>query len=273
MSAGAVLSQLEALVARTELTASKLAAKKIRPTRDQLDDFQKLSDSFKAAFATVDAEVEKLLLAGQPTDEDINLMNQIRSTKAHRSITTPTLTIFRRNLVLIFTGPNDSSLDSLQVKARKKHTRARCEALRGQSPHVILMWALALPPSTWKTSGGMTDSTFNFLIEGIKMERINQLAPEILPSVQSLGKEEPLNKCDTFQAFTSILPGDQAGPSDVLRLSQRKRRRIRENPTTPDRGSQIPVVGTEQQVQAAIEMHPGPIAAKNILMQQGRRKQ
>jgi hypothetical protein len=127
--------------------------------------------------AIVDTEVAKLL---QPGDENIRLADLVQSTKTHRSITPPVLMILGRSLVLIFIRPKDSKLDSAHVKTRKKHTQARCETFRAQHPHIILVWAIALPASTWNTFGGMANDTFDFLIEKLKTGRINQLPPVIL---------------------------------------------------------------------------------------------
>jgi hypothetical protein len=127
MSVGVVLSQFEALVVRTESIGSRLTRKKIRPTRDQRHEFQELSMRLKSALVIIDTVVARLLLAGHPSDEDIRLADQVRCAKNYISITPSILMILRRNLILIFTGPKVSNLDSAQVKTRKKHTRTRCD--------------------------------------------------------------------------------------------------------------------------------------------------
>lgn len=114
---------------------------------------------------------------GYPDEEDIHLADRIRSAKDFGSITSPALTTLKRNMVLIFMGPKTSNLDSNQVKTRNKHTEMRCKTLRSQHGHFVLMWAMALPPSTWKASGGMTDKTFDFLVEDLGEERMNQISP------------------------------------------------------------------------------------------------
>ncbi|OJD19184.1 hypothetical protein ACJ73_08658 [Blastomyces percursus] len=202
MSAGLVLSQFEALAARTESMLLKLTGRKIRPTRDQRDEFRKLRGRMDSSWAALNAAIAKLNHCG---DEDIAIANQIRDTKNYQSITSPILMNLRRNLELIYIGPKDSELDSEQVKTRKRHTRTRCGVLRSQHPHVILMWAMALPPSSWKTSGGMPDGTFDFVIDDTYTERIPLLSSDILQTLQSLEKEEPLNTCDMFRDLVSGL--------------------------------------------------------------------
>ncbi|EAS29994.3 uncharacterized protein CIMG_08740 [Coccidioides immitis RS] len=198
MSVGLVLSQLETLVSRIELMGTRLSNKTIRPTSNQRDHFQGLSARLRAALAIIDIRIGELL---SPTDKEIGLANQVRSAKIYVSITSPILTLLRRNLALIFTGPTPSNLDSAHVQARKKQTRTRCETLRKQNTHLILMWAMTIPPSTWKSSAGMTDSTFYFLVEELETERMIRISSQLLESLRSMAKDEPLTTCGAFHTF------------------------------------------------------------------------
>lgn len=58
------------------------------------------------------ASIEKLLAVGYPNKKDIYIADYIQSTKDSRPITSPTLTIFKRNIALIFIGLKISNLDS-----------------------------------------------------------------------------------------------------------------------------------------------------------------
>ncbi|OAL68713.1 hypothetical protein A7D00_7116 [Trichophyton violaceum] len=101
MSTGTVLLQLEALVSRVESMSSKLTNKKIRPTNDQHDEFQKLTKRMDSAWATVSAIVAKF----DPRNEKgITLANTVRATQEYQTITSPIFMILR-NLELIFVGP------------------------------------------------------------------------------------------------------------------------------------------------------------------------
>ncbi|CAP87130.1 Pc24g02220 [Penicillium rubens Wisconsin 54-1255] len=60
MSVSVILSQLEALVTKMELVGSRLCNKRIRPTADQLNDFQNLHTRFKATLANFDTGIQKL---------------------------------------------------------------------------------------------------------------------------------------------------------------------------------------------------------------------
>ncbi|RAK94952.1 uncharacterized protein BO80DRAFT_369958 [Aspergillus ibericus CBS 121593] len=196
MSACVVLSQFAALAARAESMEKKLSARKIRPTQDQLDQFCEYRDKLRMTLSKLDAEVTSLV---QPDEEAIKLLNRIRS--GQNSLATISVA-FSRNLILIFSGPKDSSLDSEQVTANKKHTRTRCLKLRSQHPHVILKWAQALPPSTWK-SRGMTDNAFDYLLKTLEADRLESVLPKVHYMLQSLGEEEPLDTCDAFKSFVS----------------------------------------------------------------------
>ncbi|KAM5431532.1 hypothetical protein McanMca71_004767 [Microsporum canis] len=219
MSAGLVLSQLEGLVSRAESLSSKLTNKKIRPTNGQQDEFQKLSKRMDSAWATVSAILSKFK---HRSDKDINLANAVRATQEYQTITSPIFMILRRNLELIFVGPRGSALDSAQVKTRKKKARTRCELLRSQHPHVILMWAMAIPPSSWNSSVGMSDNTFDFVIDDTSTERIPLLSTEIVQKLQSLEEEKSLNTCDQFREFMSSLKStliDQRENANALKRS------------------------------------------------------
>lgn len=205
MSVCVVLAQFDSLVTRMESLSSKLSTKRIRPTRDQLNDFQNLHTRLKAALADYDAGIEKLLAAGYPNEKDICIADRVRSAKDSGPITSPTLTIFKRNMALIFMGPKTSNLDSNQVKTKNKQIEMRCEILRSQNIHILIMWAMTLQPSTWKTSGGMTDMTFSFLIKDLQDERMNRIPRKISETIQSLAEEEPLKSSGFFKAFVEIV--------------------------------------------------------------------
>ena len=205
MSVSVVLSQFDTLVARIESLGSKLRTKRIRPTRDQLNQFQNLNRKLRVGLMELDTSIQALLAIGAPDDEDIRLAASIRSAKYLGTITSPMLTALKRNLELIFTGPKTSNFNSRQVKTRNKQTEMRCEALRSRHWHVILMWAIVLQPSTWKTSAGMTDKTFEFLIDDLEDERIEKISPQVAEVLQSLATEEPMCTSDSFNIFVEYV--------------------------------------------------------------------
>ena len=210
MSVSVILSQFESLVTRMELVGSKLCNKRIRPTPDQLNEFQNLHTRFKTTLASYDIGIQRLLAIGSPAKEDLQLADRIRAAKDFAPITSPILTTLKRNLILIFMGPKTFEFDSKQVKTRNRQTEGRCKTVRSQHSHVILMWAMTLQPSTWKTSVGMTEKTFEFLIKDISDERMNQISPQISEIVLSLAAEEPMNTSDSFASFSENVLKDVA---------------------------------------------------------------
>ncbi|KAB8277129.1 hypothetical protein BDV30DRAFT_6814 [Aspergillus minisclerotigenes] len=200
MSAGLILSQLEALISRMQSMERKISERNIRPKRGQLEQFDVLRTELQAVSTRIDAAIIEL---SQPTDEGIEFVSKIRSAKAILSLSSPMLTTLSKNLYLIFNCPKESNLDSAQVRMRKRHTQTRCEKLRHQHPHVIAMWSMELLPSTWKTSRGMADKVFDFLISTLKADRFSKLPSSLCHALQSLSEEEPLNNCTSFQGFAS----------------------------------------------------------------------
>ena len=184
MSVSVILSQFESLVTRMELVGSKLCNKRIRPTPDQLNEFQNLHTRFKTTLASYDIGIQRLLAIGSPAKEDLQLADRIRAAKDFAPITSPILTTLKRNLILIFMGPKTFEFDSKQ--------------------------AMTLQPSTWKTSVGMTEKTFEFLIKDISDERMNQISPQISEIVLSLAAEEPMNTSDSFASFSENVLKDVA---------------------------------------------------------------
>lgn len=173
----------------------------IRPNRDQLDEIQKLRDRLKPALATIESHVEHLLKKATPTVKERNLANRIRSFQVAGQFD-PAL--FRKNLVLIFRGPDESALDTDKVRIRKAKSRTRCEKLRAESPHLILRWAMTLQPSAWIHPTVMADSTFDFLIGDLKAI-FDQIPSRVAESLHCLKGEEPLKPCEQFQEFVKII--------------------------------------------------------------------
>lgn len=223
MSVSVVLTQFEALVTKMESIGLKLCNKRIRPTTDQLNEFQNLHTRLKATLPNYETGIQRLIAIGTPDEQDVQLADRIRAAKNIPPTTSSTLTTLKRNLVLIFMGPKTFQLDSKQVKTRNRQTEVRCETLRSQHSHVILMWAIALQPSTWKTSVGMTEKTFDFLTKDLGVERLDWIPPQISEIVLSLAAEEPMNTCDSFVSFAENISKVPAEPQPAL-----KRRRTTE---------------------------------------------
>lgn len=107
---------------------------------------------------------------------------------------------FRRNITLFFDGPKDSPIDSSSVKSRNKLTRTRCEWIRCLSPHGIISWAAAFPPTVW-TGGFMPDHAFDYLIENVEPEEVQAWPMKIGEILRAFAAEEPLRRTNSYNAF------------------------------------------------------------------------
>ncbi|KAI7974035.1 hypothetical protein EIK77_000188 [Talaromyces pinophilus] len=200
MSSNAILTQFSNLLKSMESIGPKMSSN-IRPTRDQLNEFRTLGAQFKTVLASFEGHLELLLRKEAPSDNDIKLAKRIRSVKKIAQISPSLTTTLRKNIVLIFRGPDESVLDTTRIRYRKAKTRARCEKIRAQSSDLILMWSMSLQTSEWNTPSNMTDNTFDFLIQELKIERFDQIPPTIIENIQCLKEEEPLKNCESFQKF------------------------------------------------------------------------
>ncbi|KAA8641397.1 uncharacterized protein ATNIH1004_001862 [Aspergillus tanneri] len=217
MSAGAVLAQLSVVLAHMESVSSKLSSN-IRPSWDQLKEFQNLSVQLEAASERIKKNLEILLRRRAPTEKDINLAEQVRSAKDIRQVMPSLGATLKRNLILLFQGPRlDSALDTSATKARKNQARTRCETLRAQTHHLILLWSIKIQPSAWSSSVGMSDNTFYFLIEELKMEEMSQVPARIVEILEYLKKEEPLKNSMPFENFAKKVAQHKACTDSLKR--------------------------------------------------------
>uniref|UniRef100_A0A093VN82 Uncharacterized protein n=1 Tax=Talaromyces marneffei PM1 TaxID=1077442 RepID=A0A093VN82_TALMA len=207
MSASTVLSQLSVLQGHMESLAPKLISN-IRPNRDQLNDFKTLSVQIKAASANIETNLQLLLRKGLPTKKDMELAAKLRSPEDISE--SASVNILRRNLITIFQGPDESTLDS------------------NQAPHAILMWAMAFQPSAWNSTGAMTDNTFDYLIEELKTANKSRIAPQTLKTLNSMKVEAPLRECETFQKFVQNMSGLEIEHQVQAAETPSKRQRIEE---------------------------------------------
>ena len=107
---------------------------------------------------------------------------------------------FKRNMVLFFDGPKDSPIDSSSTKSRNRVIRARCESIRYLSPHAIICWAAAVPPTTW-AAGSMADHAFEYLIETVELEEIPAWPTKIGETLRTLAAQEPLQHSSSYMEF------------------------------------------------------------------------
>jgi hypothetical protein len=75
--------------------------------------------------------------------------------------------VFRRNIKLIYCGPQQSEFDSKDTKWRRAVVQKRCSRIQQLSPNGIVSWAIAYPPTTWGPCF-MPNEIFDCLIEDIE---------------------------------------------------------------------------------------------------------
>ncbi|EED14488.1 hypothetical protein TSTA_106960 [Talaromyces stipitatus ATCC 10500] len=200
MSAGAIIQQFSNLLKHAESLGPKLSSN-IRPRKDQLKEIQILCMKLKEVTASIEGHVEHLLQKAAPSDKVLELLDRLRSSEPVDLLDPLLTTMLRKNLILIFRGPDVSALDSDKVRSRREKTRARCEKLRTQNPHLILRWSITFQPSTWNQPTVMTENAVDFLIDEMKMEKLGQISSQLVDILQCLAQEEPLKSCELFQQF------------------------------------------------------------------------
>ncbi|EFY96512.2 hypothetical protein MAA_08009 [Metarhizium robertsii ARSEF 23] len=142
--------------------------------------------------------------------------------------------LLKRNLNLVFLGPQISALDSNQVRARKKTTQHRCNVVGALKPSHIVLWSVSLPPSAW-AAGDMSQETFGYLIQELGKLPLTEWPKEVTDSLYTLSSEEPLSNNDKFGAFAEAFTSDlsstagyraneSSGPSPSITETGKKRR-------------------------------------------------
>ena len=218
MSAGAVILQFSNLLKHAESLGPKLSTK-IRPNKDQLKEIQTLCTKLKDATASIEGHVKSLLQKAAPSDKELELLNRLRSSKYFDQSNPSMMTTLRKNLVLIFRGPDVSALNTDDMRSRRDKTRARCEMLRAQNPSFILRWSITFQPSKWNLPTVMAGNTFDFLVNEMKTVA-GPIPSQFANTLKCLEQEEPLKSCKTFHEFVQTTintmtthQGLDAGPS------------------------------------------------------------
>lgn len=201
MTATATLSsQLDVLCRRVEAVRDKFQSTKVRPVKGEEEAFR----SFASRITQAAAELSKAIRTfteSVPNVEGSKLLAQARECDARNQLNK---TILKRNLNQIFKGPEDSALDSKQVKARKKVLRERCAIISGLRPETIVRWAKSFPPSVW-AAGAMSQDTFDYLTEELDSEETGPFSSDICTVLRTLEAEEPLNRYDQYHDLIKSL--------------------------------------------------------------------
>lgn len=204
-----VVAQLDSLARRLDSVARKLRTTRIRPSGDQLATIDTLAHRLTESVRSVAQEVKKLKQEryDQLVAVGASWVAQARSVKDHLDGGQVKSSQLKKSLALIFLGPNDSGLDSEQVRSRKRLTRSRCQTIRQQPCNLVLLWATAFHPSVWTADGGMATATFDYLLKALSHEAQFRISRDIYNYLTTLRGEEPLHKCDEYSKFVDAVIG------------------------------------------------------------------
>ena len=173
-------------------------------TEEDLPALEALISRFVESSAAIKAKVESVKTG---VEADAWKRSEDLRTRAETTISTiledgdsKISPVFKRNLLLIFHGPDFSDLDSDEMTYRKKGTQVRCERLRNLSSNGILSWALSFPPSTW-SAGIMANDIFNCLIDDIEPHNNITWPPAIRTKLQEFWKHKVLQSSPEYARF------------------------------------------------------------------------
>lgn len=204
MSISAIVAQLESLVNKAESVAESICQIKVCQPKELYLSLELLNRRLQEAATKVAGRIERLeegraerirqeggifLSQAGKIRESIIQTNQVKS-----------ISLFRKNMVLIFQGPKASALDSGWTKSKNNQNRRRCELIRQLNPDGLLSWATAMAPSIW-TAGCMQNDIFDYLIEEIEPENAQLWPLKIADILHVFGTEESLAHSQEYQTF------------------------------------------------------------------------
>jgi hypothetical protein len=204
MSIAALISGLKDLANDVEHTIDAFCSSDTQPTKGEYAILTALSARFSKAAARFLDQINEIKeeRARWTREEGRKLVSASESVAAELTEKgrPKSLATFKRNITLIFKGPQESDLDSAPEKSRHKLTRKRCEQIRYIKPNGVLVWAAAFPPSTW-TAGFMTNATFNYMIAEIESKDIEIFPENMRKIVHTFGREAPLQDSENYSEF------------------------------------------------------------------------
>lgn len=189
----AVLNQFRALVEKAKTLELKLD--RIGVNENQWDELNSLTKTFSATAKKINDKVQilKVTRIEQAQKEvkkyrekviasrlDVLSMRQVKKK-----------IIVRRNIAIIFLGPEISSFDSEDEKLKKSHIQRRSELIRRLSPDGVISWAIAFPPSLW-TGSSMSMEVFSCLLHDAEPDEIPPWPSEIRDLLQKVTKGDNL---------------------------------------------------------------------------------
>lgn len=191
-------SRVETIVFQMRDLCNKLQTTNIRCSRSERLAFPKVAAQLIETASALSRNLLKQLAIKAPNESAKDFVKKFE-TYAHTP-NAPNKSILKRNLNMIFLGPQISSLDSDQVKARKNAMRNRCNEVGSLSPGHIVMWSIHIPPSTW-AAGDMSMEMFDYLVQELSKLSLPEWPSRVGDLLHTLSSEEPLSKNEKFCSF------------------------------------------------------------------------
>ncbi|KND93763.1 hypothetical protein TOPH_01948 [Tolypocladium ophioglossoides CBS 100239] len=191
-------SRLEALVSQLQKLCDKFQSPNIRFSKSERLALPMLVDRLVDTATTLSHILHEKTTNKAPNETAKELARRLGSFPHIPSSLNKT--ILKRNLSLIFLGPQVSTIDSDQTRCRKKVLQARCEVLGSLAPGHVILWSVNLPPSGW-VAGDMPNATFHYLMEELR-EETPPLCPEWLGAILHVWSSElPFSTSEKFLSF------------------------------------------------------------------------
>lgn len=196
-SANCLLAEIRSLLLKFDALPGKIQDPEVRPSAQQAAQLEALAPRLCEG-----AQALQAALASQSPawTREVRERCDARMAKARAAIQDirrdvvkwPTL---KRNLVVIFQGPQVSAVDTGERKAKKAKM---CLALRQAGHAAILAWAVSFPPSSWEE---MPQAVFQELVKQMAAESIDELPPKTQTTICALAEEEPLCGIEAYGEF------------------------------------------------------------------------
>jgi hypothetical protein len=151
MSIAAIISGLKGVAHDVEHTIDAFCSSDAQPTKGEYTVLTALSARFSKAAARFLDQINELKekRAQWACEEGRKLISAAVSAAAELTEKgrPKSLATFKKNIILIFQGPQESDLDSVSDRLRYKATRKRCKQIRSIKLNKVMVWAAAFPPS------------------------------------------------------------------------------------------------------------------------------
>jgi hypothetical protein len=190
-----LISQLNTVVSTVEKAVSMVDS--VSPTLDQLSKLTDLTSTLIKSASRLQRSIEstRYLRTRYVHNKSQGIKQQAK--KYLDSLASGNLSrgaVFRRNIVLIFRGPNASSFDRADVRAAKDITRERCAILRSLNIDGVISWAISYHPTMW-AGGNMSSDVFDYLVKDIEPDG-RQIYPQKLLDMLTKLKDDLLGNAE-----------------------------------------------------------------------------